>query len=100
MQSGPESKAASTGDRPSPRYPVIAISRGTNRSLPVRVDTGPPREEAHGEAVRLLERIVDDDATDLYDQFVSGSELKASFRSAGDAKGLISAARHLGAGEA
>lgn len=79
--------------RVRPRF----FQRWTNRSLPVHVYAGLPRDDAHEDAVRLLERIVDDDTTDLYDSFVPRSELKALFRSAEDAEGLVSVARDLGA---
>lgn len=45
----------------------------------------------------MLEKLIDEDSTDLYDQFLSPAELKALFRSARDASELILAARHLGA---
>jgi hypothetical protein len=66
------------------------------RSIPVAVECHDPRAGAQSEAVALLETLVDEDETDLYDQFVSKEELKALFRSARDAAELIDVARNLG----
>jgi hypothetical protein len=62
----------------------------------VAVECHDPRAGAQSEAVALLETLVDEDETDLYDQFVSKEELKALFRSARDAAELIDVARNLG----
>lgn len=66
------------------------------RSIQVEVEYDEPRAGARSEAVALLEALLDEDETDLYDQFVSHSRLKALFRSAASVPALIAVARTLG----
>lgn len=82
--------------RASPRKPLRFYDR-FRRRIPVTVHYGQPQPGAQPRAVALLETLIDEDDTDLYDQFISHSELKALFRSARNAAELIAAARSLGA---
>lgn len=67
------------------------------RTLPVNIRYGQPADDATQEAVAMLEQLVDGDQTDLYNQFVSHTELKGLLRSARNPPELISIARYLGA---
>ena len=79
------------------RNPLSFFDR-FRRAIPVDLDFGKPEMEAQAKAVAMLETLIDEDDSDLYDQFVSRSELKDLFRRAPKPADLIAVARTLGAG--
>jgi len=78
------------------RNPLSFFDR-FRRAIPVDLDFGEPKTGAQAEAVTMLVTLIDEDDSDLYDQFVSRSELKDLFRRAPKPADLIAVARTLGA---
>jgi len=73
------------------------IDRLLNRSFTVSLEFSEPQEDASEVAKQLLCELIDNDADDLYSQFVSHSELKELIKKAKSPKKLISIAETLGA---
>jgi hypothetical protein len=73
------------------------IDRLLNRRFPVSLQFGEPQENASELAKKLICELIDNDADDLYSQFVSHSELKELIKEAKSPKELISIAETLGA---
>jgi hypothetical protein len=73
------------------------IDRLLNRRFAVSLKFGEPQENAMELAKQLICESIDNDPDDLYDQFVSHSELKELIKKAKSPKELISIAETLGA---
>lgn len=78
------------------RRPLSFFDR-FRRAIPVDLEYGEPKTSAQAKAVAMLETLIDEDDSDLYDQFVSRPELKDLFRRALTPADLIAVARTLGA---
>jgi hypothetical protein len=63
----------------------------------VSLEFGEPKENASELAKQLICGLIDNDADDLYSQFVSHSELKELIKKTKSSKELISIAETLGA---
>jgi len=72
------------------------IDRLLNRSFTVSLEFSEPQENASELAKQLICELIDNDADDLYSQFVSHSELKELIKKAKSPKELISIAKTLG----
>lgn len=77
------------------RKPSV-VDRLLNRRVALDLQMRPPCQPALVSIAELLCSCVDRDPDDLYDQFVSHEKLKALFRTAVSAPGLIQLARTLG----
>jgi hypothetical protein len=73
------------------------IDRLFNRRFALSLEFGEPKENASERAKQLICELIDNDADDLYNQFVSHSELKELIKEAKSPKELISIAETLGA---
>jgi hypothetical protein len=73
------------------------IDRLFNRRFAVSLEFGQPRENALELAKQLICELIDNDADDLYSQFVSQSRLKELIKKAKSPKELITNAETLGA---
>jgi hypothetical protein len=73
------------------------IDRLFNRRFAVSLEFGEPKENAAERGKQLICELIDNDADDLYSQFVSHSELKELIKKAKSPKELISIAETLGA---
>jgi len=73
------------------------IDRLLNRSFAVSLEFSEPQEDASELAKQLICELIDNDADDLYSQFVSHSGLKELIKKAKSPKELISIAETLGA---
>jgi hypothetical protein len=76
---------------------ITFIDKLFNRCLAVSLEFGEPKENASELAKQLICGLIDNDADDLYSQFVSHSELKELIKKTKSSKELISIAETLGA---